>query len=493
MTKKLLSLSAITLICFSMTGCNSNSNDNQTSSKDAIILNIYNCADYICESETVDGVFTPGVVEQFEEYCKNTLNKNVEVRYSTYETNEDMYNQLKAGGINYDLVCPSEYMIEKMLINDMLIPLSKTITNYETYASPYIKNIFSSLNTTRNDTTLNFSNYAIPYMWGTMGFMYNPALEKIEEAVKSWDIFWDETYKNKTSLKDSIRDTYIAATLHIYKEELELAKKLYDDGYYSASQYNQYITDVMNRCDDNTLILVEAALKKAKENIYEFEVDTGKENIVKGKYYINLCWSGDAVYAMNLAEEEDFILNYQIPEEGSNIWFDGWVIPKCSKNPDLAQEFMNFICLPEIACQNMEYIGYTSAIAGQEIWELVQEWYEADETETTTDYDLTYFFNNTGIVDNTNNPVSSFIIHTAESNRQLYAQYPDEQTIRRCAVMKDFGSQADAVSEMWISVKGNSASWVIFVFLGVVVGLVVLFEVKNSYNRRARKKRNKSR
>lgn len=490
MNNKLLSISAITLICFSMTSCNKNDNNNQSSSKDVTILNIYNCADYICESETVDGVLIPGVIEQFEEYCQQTLNKKVEVRYSTYETNEDMYNQLKAGGINYDLVCPSEYMIEKMLLNDMLIPLSKEITNYETYASPYIKNVFNRLKTTSN---INFSDYAIPYMWGTMGFMYNPDLEGIEEAVKSWDIFWDKDYKNKTSLKDSIRDTYIAATLHIYKEELELAKKLYDENYYTADQYNQYITNVMNRCDDNTLTLVEAALKKAKENVYEFEVDTGKENIVKGKYYVNLCWSGDAVYAMNLAEEEDFILYYQIPEEGSNIWFDGWVIPKCSKNVDLAQEFMNFICLPKIARLNMEYIGYTSAIAGQEIWELVQEWYEADNSEETIDYDLSYFFDNTGIVDDTNKPLSSFIIHTANKNRQLYAQYPDKQTIERCAVMKDFGSQADAVSEMWISVKGNSASWVIFVFLGVVIGIIVLFELKNAYSRRARKNRNKNR
>lgn len=487
---KLLSLSAIVLICFSMTGCNNNENNQENGDK--IVLNVYNCADYILETEIVDGEKVPGVMDQFVEYCKTTLNKEVEIKYSTYETNEDMYNQLKAGGIDYDLVCPSEYMIEKMLLNDMLLPLDKEIENYTTYGSPYIKEVFNGLSTTVNGNKVDFSDYAVPYMWGTMGFMYDPAQKGIEEAVSSWDIIWDETFKNQTSLKDSIRDTYITATLHVYKEELELIKKLYNDGYYSAEQYNQHITEIMNRCDDDTLVLVESALKKAKENIYEFEVDTGKENIIKGKYYVNLCWSGDAVYALDLAEEEDFQLNYKIPEEGSNIWFDGWVIPKSSKNKELAQELMNFLCKPEIARQNMEYIGYTSAIAGQEIWDLVQEWYEAEDGEQTTDYDLSYFFDGTGIVDENGSSMTNFVIHTAEINRQLYAQYPDEETIKRCAVMKDFGSQADAVSEMWIRVKGNSASWVIYVFLGVIVGLVVLFEVKNSYSKRARKNRNKS-
>ena len=488
---KLLSLSAIVLICFSMTNCDNKSNNENI--EDVITLNVYNCADYISETETIDGEKVLGTMDQFVEYCKTTLNKNVEIKYSTYETNEDLYNQLKAGGIDYDLVCPSEYMIEKMLINDMLLPLDKKVENYETYGSPYIKEVFNGLKTKVGEKEVNFADYAIPYMWGTMGFMYNPNAEGIEEAIHSWDIIWDENFKNKTSLKDSIRDTYITGTFHVFKEELELIKKLYDDGYYSDAQYNQHIADIMNRCDDDTLVLVEAALKKAKENIYEFEVDTGKENIIKGKYDVNLCWSGDAVYALDLAEEEDFYLNYVIPEEGSNIWFDGWVIPKSSKNPNLAQELMNFICRPEIARQNMEYIGYTSAIAGQEIWELVQEWYEAEDGEATTEYDLTYFFNGTGIVDENNTQLSKFVINTAEVNRQLYAQYPDAETIKRCAVMKDFGTQADAVSEMWIRVKGNSASWVIFVFLGVIVAFVILFEVKNSYSKRARKNRNKNR
>ena len=478
--KKIFALSAIFAICFSMTGCQGQ--QGQIETDDAIVLNVYNCADYICESEG-DNL---GVLEQFEEYCLNTLGKKVKVTYSTYETNEDMFNQLKAGGVQYDLVCPSEYMIEKMIKENMIEKITAPIANYNQYGSPYIKETFNGLTTASGES---FASYAIPYMWGTMGFMYDPSKVALD-AVSSWDVIWDETYKNQSSLKDSVRDTYIAATLHIYKEELLLLKDLHQRGLITDHEYTLKVSNIMNRCDDSTIDLVGTALKSAKENIYEFEVDTGKENIIKGKYYINLCWSGDAVYSLDLAESEGVTLNYKIPEEGSNVWFDGWVMPK-GANVELAQELMNFLCDPRIASQNMGYVGYTSGIAGQEIWDLVKEWYDSDE-EGTTEYDLTYFFKDTGIVDENGQLIEKFIIHTTEENRQLFAQYPDYETIIRCGTMKDFGTQNDKVTEMWISVKGNEASWVIFVFLGVIVGLVVLFEAKNAHSRRARKNRSKT-
>lgn len=479
---KLISLLSIFMICFGISGCDKKVDDDEDYGE-AIVLNVYNCADYICETDD-DQI---GVLDQFEQYCKDTLKKNVKIKYSTYETNEDLYNQLKAGGVQYDLVCPSEYMIEKMIINDMLEPLDKEIKNYVEYGSKYIKNVFNNLKTTNNVTNkeVTFGQYAVPYMWGTMGFMYDPEHISLQE-VSSWDIIWDESHKNETSLKDSIRDTYITATLHIFKEELKLARQTLND-----EEFNQKVTQIMNRCDDTTISLVETSLKKAKENIYEFEVDTGKENIINGKYYVNLCWSGDAVYALDLAEEEGFILNYKVPEEGSNVWFDGWVMPK-GANKELAQELMNFLCDPKIASQNMDSVGYTSAIAGQEMWDLVVDWYDSD-SDDAIEYDLTYFFKDTGILDENGEEIKEFIIHTEEENRQLFAQYPDYKTITRCAVMQDFGTQNDKVSEMWIRVKGNSVSWLIYIVLGLVVVGVVLIEVKNARSKRARKNRNKAR
>lgn len=487
-SNKFISLLAIGLICFSLTNCDG-ANANNKKDDDVITLNVYNCADYIAETEqNEDGEVELGVVDLFEQYCKETLGKTVEVNYSTYETNEDMFNQIKAGGVQYDLICPSEYMIDKLIQNNMLEKLTTNISNYDTYGSNYIKGVFNGLSTNIKETneTVTFNEYAVPYMWGTMGFMYDP--EKIPtEVVSSWDVIWDSNYKNQTSLKDSMRDTYITATLYIYKDELKNAKEEL-----SGEAYNARVTEIMNRCDDKTLELVEFALKKAKENIYEFEVDTGKENIIKGKYSANLCWSGDAVYSLDLAEEEGVYLNYKIPEEGSNVWFDGWCMPK-GANIELAQEFMNFLCRPEIAAMNMNYVGYTSAIAGQDLWNLVQDWYEAEEGEETTPYDLTYFFEGTGIVDEEGNEITEFIINTSEQDRQLYAQYPDSETILRCAVMKDFGDQNDKVSMMWIRVKGNTVSWFIYAFLIATVAVVIFFYIKKLLSKRVRRIRQRAR
>ena len=484
---RLIALSAITTICFGLTGCNETNNKD----KDVIVLEVYNCAEYISETDEAEGVV--GVLDQFEQYCKDVLNKNVKVNYSTYETNEDLYNQIKAGGVQYDLVCPSDYMIQKMIMNDMLEPLTKSIENYKLYGSSYIKDVFDNIEVTNNITQQEqlFSQYAVPYMWGTMGFMYDPNNVTLED-VSTWDIVWDKNFKNQVSLKDSVRDTYIVASLHVYKNELNQAKLDLADNKTTAKQYNEIVTEIMNRCDDNTLKLIETSLKEAKENIYEFEVDTGKTNIMNGKYYVNLCWSGDAVYSLDMAEEDDFILNYKVPEEGSNVWFDGWVMPK-GANVELSQELMNFLCDPEIAKQNMEAVGYTSAIAGTQMWELVNEWYGEEQSAETIAYDLTYFFKDSNVVDEDGNKVESFIIYTSEENRQLYAQYPDEQTIQRCAIMKDFGSQNDKVNEMWIRVKGNSVHWGIYVFLGSIVVLVLFFVIRTRVLKRARRNRNKNR
>ena len=216
-------------------------------------------------------------------------------------------------------------------------------------------------------------------------------------------------------------------------------------------------------------------LKKAKENIYEFEVDTGKENIIKGKYYVNLCWSGDAVYSLDLAEEEGVLLNYKIPEEGSNVWFDGWVMPK-GADTELAQAFVDFVSLPENAVRNMNMVGYTSAIAGQEVFDEISDWYDESEVDEdgnvdTTDliaYDLNYFFE--GTLDDD----CDGIVYTSSLCGQLYTQYPDYETVQRCAIMQDFGEQNNRVIEMWASVKAvNLPLWVTISFFVVVAIAIV--------------------
>lgn len=432
--KNLFAVSLAFLALPSLTSCNA---------KTDYTLVVYNWEDYIATGEDEDGEKVENsVVEDFEIYFKNKTGKSIKVNYETFPTNEEMYNKIKLGSIHADLICPSDYMIQKMIKADMLEKFDfkdnkyTLIDNYNNYGSPYIKDLFASN---------SWTEYAIPYMWGTMGFTYDPAYNngKIEDDIHTWDIQWNKDYKGKITVKDSVRDTYFTAVMHIYKEEVDNLKNQYKSGTISKEKYNEELTLIFNRCDDETLKKAEQALKELKDNIYGLEVDDGKNDIVTGKFAVNLAWSGDAVYSLNNAEDSDKILNYVVPEEGSNIWFDGWVMPKGAQI-DLASEFLNFICDPKVAERNMDFTGYTSAIAGDAIWSLVNEWYGSEEGE---EVDLSYFFN--GTISND----TKAVIKVAERNRQFDAQYPDEETIARCAIMKDFGDQTEKVYQMWNNFK----------------------------------------
>lgn len=336
-------------------------------------LRIYNWQDYIDDGSIEEN--GTSMLDDFKEYYKKVYGEEIEIVYDTFETNESMFNTLKTGKTTYDLVCPSEYMIQRMIKADMLEKYDSDGTpNYKNYASPYIVNLFE-------ETNLN--EYARCYMWGTLGLVYNPEYISLED-VSSWDAMWNPEYKGKVSTKDSIRDTYVVGVMHAYQDELNELRTQYLNSEIDAVAYNKEIVSIMNRCDDQNIKDVLKELQSLKPNLFGFEVDSGKTDIVSGKIYMNLAWSGDAVYSMLLAEEEDnTILEYSVPLEGSNIWFDGWVMPK-GADKELAQCFVDFLSMPKNAARNMEMIGYTSAIAGNEIFELVVDWYD----ETYDDFTL---------------------------------------------------------------------------------------------------------
>ena len=356
--KKIISLFLVFILSIFLVGC--------SKEEDVLTLRIYNWQDYIDEGVDEEGQpIGTSVMEDWQKWYYDTYGVEVEILYDTFETNEVMMNTLKTGKTTYDLICPSEYTIQKMIRLDMLDEFDYDLkdsngnlimSNYQ-YISPYLKDLFNSK---------GWDKYAIPYMWGTMGFIYNPELV-LEEDIKNWSILWDEDYKNMATAKDSVRDTYVVGVMHVYFDELMDLKNKLDNGQITSSEYTNEIGKIMNRCDDETLDKVEQALKKMKSNLYGFEVDSGKSDIVTGKVAINFAWSGDAVYSLDIAEEEnELYLNYQVPEEGSNVWFDGWVMPK-GANKELAQSFVNYLCSPEIAVRNMNYIGYTSSVVGDEI------------------------------------------------------------------------------------------------------------------------------
>ena len=435
-SKKLLLLAIPMMAVSSLTGC---------SDKYDIKLVIYNWADYIYTGKDDEGNATgKSTITLFKEYYKEKYDKIVKVQYRTFSTPEIMYGQITSGRIKPDLICPSDYMIQKMANEGLLEKFSynettgeygEALKNFADYGSPFIKERFSDVKLNDNNS---FLTYSVPYFWGTMGFTYDPEYFSAEE-IGTWEALWskEKKFQKQLSLKDSMRDSYVTAIFHVYKDEIAALDE-------TASDYNQKLTEIFNRCDDATISKVETALKEAAgTTVNAFEVDEGKNEIVKGTYHANLAWSGDAIYAMDSAEEGGKRLNYALPTEGSNVWFDGWCMPKGAQ-VDVAQEFVNFISRPEIAALNMNAVGYTSPIVGEEMWDLVNEWFAAEDDETDTyEVDLSFYFGEEAKIN----------IPTSERGRQFDAQYPTEEVLKKCCMMNDFGSQTEKVQEMWLRVK----------------------------------------
>ncbi len=435
------------------------------------VLTIYNVEEYIDEDLLVE----------FENYYEKTYDEKIKVVYNTYETNETMLNNIKTGKTQYDLICPSDYTIQKMIKEDMLIKFDmnednltyKYINNYNDFASSYIKELFIEK---------NWQEYAIPYMWGTMGIVYNiDTIDKIED-MHSWLSLWDKEYYKRFTIKNSVRDTYFVGIADAYYDELIAAKSLYEANG-DAKAYNKRVTEIFNYCEDEHIKEIEKSLISLKNNAFGLEVDSGKNDVSTGKIDINFAWSGDAVYAIDLADENGINLNYVIPDEGSNIWFDGWVMPK-GADKELAQRFVDFICSPNSAIKNMEYIGYTSAIAGDDVFNYISESYSG-ESDSIIPYDLSYFFNGTL------SEGKDAIIYINENDRYIIsAQYPTEEETYRCAIMQDFGEQNTAVLKVWSRIKVIQIPVIIYVISLIIVVLIVTLYIAYKLRKNSiRKKR----
>lgn len=453
------------------------------------VLYVHNWQDYINEEYVfgtdVNGTFVESETG-FKAYYESLYpGETVEVVYTTFGTNEIMYNDIKTGKGQYDLACPSDYMIERMKNENMIQAMDLAqLTEYTQNVSPLFSDTFEQI---------GISDYAVGYMWGTMGMVYNP--ETVSDVdMTSWAGLWNALYTNKITIKDSVRDTYFAGVGMVYRDELldlrarnELDPS--DPEYLNDADYNAAITEIFNRTDDATLAKVEAALRAQKGLLYGYEVDSGKMDMIAGKIDINFAWSGDAVYTMDQAEygpdeatEEELenwkavILNYTVPEEGSNLWFDGWVMPKNeglseaeqAQKQKMAYAFLNYLSLPETAAANMNYIGYTSAIAGDAVFDQIDEWYGVEDGDEGYTVDLTYFFDGTLSEDRLTD--GRAVVTVAELGRQFSAQYPTEEIIKRCAIMQDFGDRNQALLDMWGRVKGSTLpGWVIILIVAVVV------------------------
>ncbi len=469
----LFSLILFAIYVLPLTAC---SND-----EEELVLRISNCEDYIAGTETDEGEMKY-MYDDFAEWYTEKTGKNLRVEYSTFGTPEILYNNMKINPGSYDIVCPSDYMIQKMIAEDMLQPFTapeRDMPNYTEYASPYIKNLFNEEHVTPDGKkTYKWSDYAVPYMWGTMGFVYNPEFVTEEEA-STWEVVLNDKFKNKTTIKDSIRDTFFLGLALTNITDLRAKNEAFLSGLCSDAEYANYLSQTFNNTEEETVNKVELLLKKAKTNAYALEVDSGKDDMITGKVWLNFAWSGDAVYAMDQAEEPEnspVYLNYAVPSEGSNIWFDGWVMPK-GANEQLVTAFLDYLSMPENACINMDYIGYTSAIGGEEVFERIKTsdyCVQADENgllpEGAIEVDLTYFF---GKINGENAIV---YIDEESKGRQLECQYPPEEITKRCTSMQYFNDEAnDRINSMWVRVKADDILIHVIVIASSAVLILIIF------------------
>lgn len=383
------------------------------------VLRLLNWEDYIYLNDPDNGYYEKDLTDQFVDYIQDVYGVSISVEYSTTDTNETMLNELATGKAKFDLICPSDYGIQKLMASDSLVKISDKmlnlgLNNYQDYASPklieYLESITAETNIDGKAVQHKVSDYAVGYMWGTLGIIFNPEFQlymdrdedfspyQMLKDMSDWANLWNPKYYGGISIKDSVRDTYFIGLAEVEREPLIQLGNQFVNHEIDAKQYNEQISHLLNQSDPKTTDKVLEKLKELKQNIFGLEVDSGKQDIVTGKVGINTAWSGDAVYSMDLADayndengiEYEFGLHYAVPTTVANIWFDGWCMPKDDARSEmqetLALLFLDFISDPINAAQNTNYIGYTPFIGGDSMLDLMKDWYDA-RTDLIYNYD----------------------------------------------------------------------------------------------------------
>lgn len=267
-------------------------------------LIVYNWGEYM----------DPEVIDLFEEET------GIRVIYEEFETNEIMYPKVKAGAVAYDLVCPSDYMIQKMIDNDLLAEI-----NFDNV--PNIKNI-GSVYMEKSRAFDPENKYSVPYTWGTVGILYNKTM--VSEPVDSWKILWDSKYSDSILMQDSVRDAFAVALKYL--------------------GYSLNSTNIQELSEAQSLLISQKPLVQA------YVIDQVRDKMIGNEAALGVIYSGEAIFT----QKENPDLEYVIPKEGSNLWIDSWVIPKNAQHKENAEKFINFLCRPDIALMNFDYITYST-------------------------------------------------------------------------------------------------------------------------------------
>ena len=414
------------------------------------ILKVYTWSEYLDE----------GLEEEFEEYYTAVTGKKVTVKLELFDENEMMYTQIKTSKADYDVICPSDYMIEKMINEDLLLKLDdissygyEDLVDYRDGMSDLVMSGENSLFKYDYDKESGEYNlYSRSYMWGTMGICYAKdstaykntkygTYSSMQEYIEDngWSVFSDPAMKDVFKLKNSMRDTYVASSIYTLLNE---KSKYYDQ--------NATVSGALNATDSATVAKIEEIMLEQHKLSKGLENDEGKEEILSGDIDFLLQWAGDALYSMTSLQDEigkHRELGYYIPEEGSNIFSDGWCIPKYAKNTEAANLWINFMCRPDIAVRNMDYICYTSGVASKEAFDYVCENWESDKADAIS-IDLTYFFGD----DCGFEPVIKI---DPEDYEGFITLFPTPEIIENCAVMLDFGDATSDMNRLWRDVTGQ--------------------------------------
>ena len=369
-----ISMAGLTAASALLSGCGASGNaaasvtDSAASgSADGGELYVYNWGEYIDED----------VISQFEEET------GITVVYDLFETNEEMYPVIEAGAVNYDVVCPSDYMIQKMRENDLLAELNfDNIPNIDQIDPAYME--MSQAFDPEN-------KYSVPYCWGTVGILYNTRLldELGVPAPTKWADLWDERLSGEILMQDSVRDAFMVA---LKKDGCSMNSESKDE----LEQAKQELTD-------------------QKPLVQAYVIDQVRDKMIGGEAAVGVIYSGEMLYIQDEVANLglDYDLEYVIPEEGTNLWLDSWVIPKNAKNKENAEKWIDFMCRPEIAKANFEYITYPTPNKGA--FELLDE--------------------------------------EMQNNK---AVFPDIDSLKDSEVYKYLGDDTDAIyNELWKEVKAN--------------------------------------
>ena len=369
-----ISMAGLTAASALLSGCGASENtgasgtDSAASgSADGGELYVYNWGEYIDED----------VISQFEEET------GITVVYDLFETNEEMYPVIEAGAVNYDVVCPSDYMIQKMRENDLLAELNfDNIPNIDQIDPAYME--MSQAFDPEN-------KYSVPYCWGTVGILYNTKLldELGVPAPTKWADLWDERLSGEILMQDSVRDAFMVA--------------LKKDGYSMNSESKDELEQAKQELIDQ------------KPLVQAYVIDQVRDKMIGGEAAVGVIYSGEMLYIQDEVANLglDYNLEYVVPEEGTNLWLDSWVIPKNAKNKENAEKWIDFMCRPEIAKANFEYITYPTPNKGA--FELLDE--------------------------------------DMQNNK---AVFPDIDSLKDSEVYKYLGDDTDAIyNELWKEVKAN--------------------------------------